>query len=607
MSMIKYNIYNKGSEELFKDISNRYSVSEMVARIMVNRDIPVEEMGEYIRPDINKMYNPYLLTDVKPAAELTKKAIEAGSKIRIIGDYDIDGVMSTYILIDALSKVGANVDYQIPHRIEDGYGLNESIIKRAIDDSVNLIITCDNGVSAISEIQLARDNSIDVIVTDHHEFMHDEAGKELRPNANYIINPKRDGDNYPYKKLCGAVVAWKFIIVLLEMCGVTPHLQEDNTYIAYEGVDSLLSDSSVQPIMKYLQFAAFATIGDVMELTGENRVIVKYGLEQLSRTDNIGMRTLIQNRLDNPDVVSAYHIGFVLGPCINASGRLDSATLSLQLLLEEDAYRVDDLATQLITLNAERKTMTDEGVEEAIRSIEESDSDDKVLVIYVPNIHESVAGIVAGRIREKYCKPTIVLCDGEECVKGSGRSIESYNMYEALHDCKDLFIKFGGHPMAAGLSLDMGNVDVLRRRLNDECMLSDEDFIDLRIIDMTVNPAAITIDMVEQLEYLEPFGNGNKKPLLAQKNIKIQSIKRIGSNRFFKMQVTQDGVLTDALYFQDADELEHRLIDRFGEAEYKKALRGQDNNITTTIMFYPQINEFRGNRSVQLVLSDVVI
>ncbi len=585
--VIKYNIYNKGNAELFKKIINTYHVSEMIARLMVNRDVPFEEMGDYLEPDINKFGNPYLLTDVESAAEFTKATIDAGKKLRVIGDYDIDGIMSSYILVDGLSKIGANVDYQIPHRIEDGYGLNANIIRRAIDDGIDLIITCDNGVSAIDEIQLARDNGIDVIVTDHHEFMHDSSGKEIRPNANYVINPKREGDKYPFKNLCGAVVAWKFITVLFDKCNI--------------------STDTIDPIKKYIQYAAFATIGDVMELTGENRMIVKFGLDEMYHTDNIGLRCLIDKRIGVGKPISSYHIGFVLGPCINASGRLDTAAMSLQLLLEEDEKKANELSEELIELNEERKLMTDEGVEQAIGVAEGSMKDDKVLVIYVPKIHESVAGIVAGRIREKYSKPTIVLCDGDECVKGSGRSIEKYNMYEALHDNKELFIKFGGHPMAAGMSLDEGNVDALRRQLNEACELSEEDFADTRMIDMTMNPGNITIDKVKELELLEPFGTGNKKPLFATRDVKLIRIRRIGDGRFFKFDIaTASGIVT-ALYFEDAKELENKIIEAFGEEEFNKALRGGSDKIIATIMYYPQINEFRGNREVQIVLSDVVL
>ena len=605
--MIKYEIYNKGSENLFKDIAKKYNISEIIAHIMVNRGVPEAEMGEFIHPDINKLYNPYLLTDIEAAAQLTRTAINDNKKIRIIGDYDIDGIMSTYILIDALKSLGANVDYQIPHRIEDGYGLNANIIKRAIDDKVDLIITCDNGVAALSEIQLARDNGIDVIVTDHHELMYEEDGGEVLPNANALVNPKRAGDNYPFKKLCGAVVAWKFVTVLFEKCDRIPHLIRDSKYMSFEACDNLFNNEALTSVMQYIEYAAFATIGDVMELVGENRIIVKYGLKQLSNTLNRGLRCLIDNRLQATDTISAYHIGFVLGPCINASGRLDSAAVSLQLLLTAEQKQAKELADTLSDLNEDRKVMTDKGVDKAIAEVEQSLSDDKVLVIYIPSLHESVAGIVAGRIREKYSKPVIVLCNGEECVKGSGRSIESYNMYEALHSCKDLFIKFGGHPMAAGMSLDSENVNELRSRLNDECALSDEDFVDLRVVDMTVNPDFFTIDMIEELELLEPFGNGNKKPLFAKKNASFRGIKRIGQGKYFKLEVEAVASTVTALYFQDADELEKAIVKAYGREEFDKAIRGEKNNISATIMYYPQINEFRGEKSVQIVLSDVVL
>ncbi|MCR4610560.1 MAG: single-stranded-DNA-specific exonuclease RecJ [Lachnospiraceae bacterium] len=606
--MVRYNIYNKGSEKLFKDIMAKYNVSEVIARIMVNRDVPYEKMGEYISPDINKLYNPYLLKDAEPAAKLVKQAIQDDKKIRIIGDYDIDGVMSTYILVHSLRSLGARVDYQIPNRIEDGYGLNVNIIKRAIDEGVELIITCDNGVSAISEIELARENGIDVIVTDHHELMSEDGG-EVLPNANYLINPKRNGDKYPFKKLCGAVVAWKFITVLLEMCGRIPHIDKDAKYMTFRVDESydLLQNETFAPVMQYIEYAAFATIGDVMELSDENRIIVKYGLALLSHSRNKGLKSLIDNKLPDTEYISSYHIGFILGPCINASGRLDSADKSLRLLLSEDINEINSAVQTLISLNEKRQIMTEKAVDKAVETVQESMMDDKVLVIYIPKLHESVAGIVAGRIREKFFKPSIVLCDGEECVKGSARSIDNYNMYEELNKCKDLFIKFGGHPMAAGMSLVRENVSLLRERLNTDCNLTDEDFVDLRIIDMTLELDYITIDMIEELELLEPFGVGNKKPLFAKKNAMIRSIRRIGNNKYFKIEFKAGNKGVTGLYFQDADKLEQDIIDKFGADEFNKAMRGVDNNISVTVMYYPQINEFNGNRSVQIVLSDVVL
>ena len=607
--MIKYNIYNKGNKELFEKIQSEFNVSEVISRILVNRDIPLDDIEDFIHPDIKKLYNPYLLTDVKEGALFTKNAIEKKAKIRVIGDYDIDGIMSTYILVTGLRCLGVDCDYQIPHRIEDGYGLNANIIRHAIDDGIDLIVTCDNGVSAIDEIKLARDNGIDVVVTDHHELLHEDDGRELRPEANFLINPKRAGDKYPFKSICGATVAWKFMTVLFAESGIIPEMNPDGNYMELrdEPSEDYAESEKLRPIMSYLEFVAFATIGDVMELTGENRPIVKYGLKALKDTDNIGFRLLIDNRLGNVDSVTTYHVGFVLGPCINASGRLDTAAKSLELLLEEDEKRAAELTHELTELNEERKAMTEEGVDKAFSIIEEEMTDDKVLVIYMPDIHESVAGIVAGRIRERCCKPTIVLCDGEECVKGSGRSIEAYNMYEALHEVQDLFIKFGGHPMAAGMSLDRENVNALRERLNGNCSLTEEDFADIRIIDMTLNPEYITPELIEELELLEPFGNGNKKPIFAKKNAKIHSMRKIAEDKYFKFEFEIGTGTITGLYFQDASELEEKIIAKFGIDEYNKALRGKANNLAVTIMFYPQINEFRGVSSVQIVLSDVII
>ena len=585
--MVRYNIYNKGSNELFDEIATKYNIDKAVARIIVNRDVEFDDIDEYLNPDINKLNDPYLLMDVTKAADIARNAIDEGKKIRIIGDYDVDGVMATYVLLKGLRNLGANVDYQIPHRVEDGYGLNANIINHAIEDKVNLIITCDNGVSAIDEIQLAKDNGIDVIITDHHELMFEENDgkrREVLPNANALINPKREGDKYPFKKLCGAAVAWKFLSVLYDM----------------QGKDSKL-------IMSFIEEVAFATIGDVMELVGENRIIVRFGLDSMAHTKNIGLRHLIEDRIGKDKAIVPYHIGFVLGPCINASGRLDSASKSLELLLAEDDNTASNLTRELVNLNEERKLQTLEGTNKAIKLVDENYQDDKILVVYIPEIHESVAGIVAGRIREKYSKPTIILCDGESCVKGSGRSIENYNMYEGLHSCRELFLKFGGHPMAAGMSLPLENVDKLRNCLNKDCTLTPEELVDNKTIDMTLNLDYITCEIVEQLDRLEPFGNGNSKPVFAHKNAPLRSIRRIGSDsQFFKMEFQSGSGVVTGLYFQDAKELEEKIIDAFGKEQLNRAYNRQSNDISLTIMFYPQINEYNNHRSVQLVLSDVV-
>ncbi len=585
--MVRYNIYNKGSNELFDEIATKYNIDKAVARIIVNRDVELKDIDEYLNPDINKLNDPCLLMDVTKAADIAGNAIDEGKKIRIIGDYDVDGVMATYVLLKGLRNLGANADYQIPHRVEDGYGLNANIINHAIEDKVNLIITCDNGVSAIDEIQLAKDNGIDVIITDHHELMFEENDgkrREVLPNANAIVNPKRQGDKYPFKKLCGAAVAWKFLSVLYDK----------------QDMDSNL-------IMSFIEEVAFATIGDVMELVGENRIIVRFGLDSMAHTKNIGLKHLIEDRIGKDKAIVPYHIGFVLGPCINASGRLDSASKSLELLLAEDDNTASNLTRELVNLNEERKLQTLEGTNKAIKLVDENYQDDKVLVVYIPEIHESVAGIVAGRIREKYSKPTIILCDGESCVKGSGRSIESYNMYEGLHSCKELFLKFGGHPMAAGMSLPLENVDKLRNRLNKDCTLTPEELVDKKTIDMTLNLDYITCEIVEQLDRLEPFGNGNPKPVFAHKNAPLRSIRRIGSDsQFFKMEFQSGSGVVTCLYFQDANELEEKIIDAFGKEQLNRAYNRQSNDISLTIMFYPQINEYNNCRSVQLVLSDVV-
>ena len=556
--MEKWFVINKGAD--FEKLGKEFGISPVTARLIRNREVIGEAAFErYLYGSLKDLYDPHLLKDADRLTDILKVKIEEQKPIRIIGDYDIDGVMSTYILYRGIKHCGGNVSTQIPDRMKDGYGINENLIDQAKRDGMDTILTCDNGIAAISEIAHAKELGMTVLVTDHHEIPYTEENGEkqfLRSNADAIVNPKQQECAYPFKELCGAAVAWKVLQVLYEKMGFA--LEE--TY-------------------EFLENVAFATVGDVMDLTDENRILVKEGLNRIHRTKNPGMRALIfQNHLE-PEQINAYHFGFVLGPCINASGRLDTAKLSLSLFLqgEEEAAKT---ARELVELNQQRKDMTADGVEEAKRVVEEHYMSDKVLVIYLPQVHESLAGIIAGRIREAYHKPVFVLTKAEEGVKGSGRSIEEYSMYEELCKCRELLEKFGGHPMAAGLSLDKENVEKFKRRLNDQCTLSEEELTEKVVIDMELPFAAITEHFIEELEYMEPFGKGNTKPVFAARGVVMQHVKIIGKNKNVAKATAIDaaGNRMEAICFHDAQEFAERC---------------ERNNGKMSITFYPGINEFR--------------
>lgn len=566
--MEKWFVINKGAD--FEKLGKEFGISPVTARLIRNREVIGEAAFErYLNGSLKDLYDPHLLKDADCLTDILKVKIEEQKPIRIIGDYDIDGVMSTYILYRGIKHCGGNVSTQIPDRMKDGYGINENLIDQAKRDGMDTILTCDNGIAAISEIAHAKELGMTVLVTDHHEIPYTEENGEkqfLRSNADAIVNPKQQECAYPFKELCGAAVAWKVLQVLYEKMGFA--LEE--TY-------------------EFLENVAFATVGDVMDLTDENRILVKEGLNRIHRTKNPGMRALIfQNHLE-PEQINAYHFGFVLGPCINASGRLDTAKLSLSLFLqgEEEAAKT---ARELVELNQQRKDMTADGVEEAKRVVEEHYMSDKVLVIYLPQVHESLAGIIAGRIREAYHKPVFVLTKAEEGVKGSGRSIEEYSMYEELCKCRELLEKFGGHPMAAGLSLDKENVEKFKRRLNDQCTLSEEELTEKVVIDMELPFAAITEHFIEELEYMEPFGKGNTKPVFAARGVAMQHVKIIGKNKNVAKATAIDaaGNRMEAICFHDAQEF---------------AKQCERNNGKMSITFYPGINEFRGERQIQIVIT----
>lgn len=552
----------------FSALAQRFSISPVTARIIRNRDVVgEEEIRRYLHGTIQDLYDPRLLQDMDRAVALLQKKIQTGRPIRIVGDYDIDGICSTYLLYRGLARCGARVDYQIPERIRDGYGINESIIRQASADGIDTIITCDNGIAATEQIRLARELGMDVIITDHHEVPTDAGGREVLPPADAIVNPKRSTCPYPFKGICGGVVAYKLVQVLYQAFGVPSGEWE-----------------------AMLEFAAMATVGDVMKLRDENRIIVKWGLKHLPRTRSLGLRKLVEACGLDIHAVSAYHIGFVVGPCLNASGRLRTARLALELLLTEDEAGAQEMAAELKALNEERKDMTQEGVDEALRQVEEHYAQDSVLVVYLPDCHESLAGIIAGRVREAWNKPVFILTPGEECVKGSGRSIEAYHMYQGLCGVQDLLLKFGGHPMAAGFSLEENHVEEFRRRLNAQADLKPEDFIPKVWIDVAMPLEYISQRLVEELKILEPFGQGNEKPQFAQKNLRIRSARVLGRNRnAVKLSLaTEQGLSMEAMLFTEGD----LFIEEMGTR------RGID------VIYYPDINEYNGNRTLQIVIKE---
>ena len=591
--MSKWTIAAKRAD--FNEIANKYGISPVLARLIRNRDVITdEEIDMYLNGDINNLHDPRSMMDLVKACSLIQQYISEGKNFRIIGDYDIDGVCATYILMKGLEKCGADVDYAIPHRIQDGYGLNENLIDDAHNQNRDVIITCDNGIAASSAIAHAIELGMHVIVTDHHEVPFeedDETGEriELLPSAEAIVDPKRDGDNYPFSGICGAVVAWKLISVLLPMCGVGVDESE-------ELKDSLLEE------------AALATVGDVMELRNENRIIVKEGLQRMMHTNNIGLKSLIRATELSGKIITAYHVGFIIGPCLNASGRLDTAARALELLLCEDEVQAAQMANELKNLNVTRKSMTEQGVALAVEDIENSTiGNDRVLVLYLPGIHESIAGIIAGRIRERYEKPVIVMTDTLEGIKGSGRSIEAYDMFEELSKHKELYTKFGGHKMAAGLSMDMDNLEIFRRELNNSCTLRDEDLVTKVVIDQELPLGYITYSFIEELSMLEPFGNGNTKPVFAIRGLKVRKISIIGKNRnllLVKVDDCANGGSYELKLFNKVDQFLNDADEFYGQGTAGDMSDGTVSGVTVDIIYYPSINEYMGRRSLEFIVND---
>ena len=556
----------------FTEIGKKFNITPMTARIIRNRDvIGDEQIRKFLHGGIADLYAPWELAGMREGIASLQQAIINGAKIRIIGDYDIDGVCATHILLTGLKKVGANVDTVIPDRVKDGYGINEHLIDGAKTDGVDVIVTCDNGIAAYQQIAYAKELGMKVIVTDHHEvpFEENENGRlEKLPPADVIINPKQERCAYPWKGLCGGAVAWKLVAALYETYNV-----------------------AMEEAYKLLEFAAIATVGDIMELQDENRIIVKEGLKRIHHTKNIGLRSLIEVNGLERDSIGAYHIGFVLGPCINAGGRLDTAKRALELFASEDKEAADRLAGDLKALNDSRKELTKDGVDEAVHQVLDTGRrSERVLVIYLPDCHESIAGIIAGKVKERFYRPTIVLTDAEDGIKGSGRSIPGYNMFEELSKVGELFTKFGGHPMAAGMSLPKENLQKLRSQLNKNCTLTEEDMIEKLSIDIAMPIQYINEDFIEELKVLEPFGNGNSKPLFAEREFHVLQSQILGKNKnTVKVYgANAAGCHMEGLYFGNPEEL--------------LALLEKKNTISIT--YYPAVNEFRGRKTLQIMIQD---
>ena len=572
-----------------KAMSDKYKISQLLCKLMVNRDITDDNIiNSYINPVYENLHSPKTMKDIALAVDIIKRKIQEKKKIRIIGDYDVDGIISVFILYTALKECGANVDYEIPDRIKDGYGINENIVKTAYDEDVDTIITCDNGISAIDQIQYAKNLGLTVIVTDHHDvpFVEENGVRTfISSQADAIINPKQIECEYEFKSICGAGVAFKLMEVLYEELG----MNKEECY-------------------KLIEFVAIATVCDVVDLIDENRIFVKNGLNMLNNTTNIGIKALKKASGLEDKEITAYHLGFVIGPCLNASGRLDSAKKGLELLLMENYEDAENLAQEIVDLNDARKDMTKEGVDRAINIIDSTEiNNDKILVVYIPDIHESLAGIVAGRVKEKYNKPTIILTKSEEGVKGSARSIEEYNMFEGLLACKELLDKFGGHPMAAGLSLQEDKVDELRKELNNKCKLTDEDLTRKIMIDASLPLEYLNINLIKELDVLEPFGKGNAKPVFGVRDVKVTKAMLLGKDKnILKLRLLTNNNLTiDAMIFNDLENFENKVIEKYGNEGLDNLYNKFNNNISMDFTFYPSINEWNGNKSIQIIVNGI--
>ncbi len=584
--MSKWMLQRKAAD--YAGLSAKLGVDPVLVRLMVNRGLTTyDEMQEYLHPSLDKFPDPHLFADMDNACELLLEAIDEGVKIRVVGDYDVDGIMSTYILTSAIREAGGDVDYAVPHRMVDGYGINPDMVQAAFDDGVGFIITCDNGIAASPAVDLAKDLGMTFVVTDHHEvpFELGEDGvtkRQILPNADAVVDPKREDCDYPFKGICGAQVAWKLADVLFEFLGIEK-----------EKADA------------FLPFASIATVCDVMELKGENRATVYHGIKAIERTNNPGILSLLARNELKGKPLSCYHLGFIIGPCLNASGRLDTASKAIELLMEQDSTKALVMANELVELNSERKAMTQKGIDKAKELIETSDlAKDRVLVIYIPELHESLAGIVAGRIRESYNKPVLVITDAETGAKGSGRSIPAYNMFEELTAVKDVFTKFGGHPMAAGVSLPTEKIDELRSRLNANCTLTEDDMQEVVTIDCDMPLSYITESLVDSMDLLAPFGTGNTKPLFALKNVKVAKASYMGKEgQYLRLTlINEKGAQMTGLLFRNVPEFEALAVEKYGQASWDGLFSGKSAPIGMDMVYEPSINEYRGQRNIQIMI-----
>ena len=579
-------LLRKGAD--FQHISEKFHISPRVASLIRNRDVIGDDAIEkYLNGTIADLYDGMLMKDMDKAVAVLGEKIKENAKIRIIGDYDIDGIQSTYILLEGFRMLGADVDSDIPDRMKDGYGLNRNLIDRALEADVDTIVTCDNGIAAAEEIAYAKSMGMTIVVTDHHEVPYTEIGAGRRyilPEADAVVDPKQEDCTYPFKGLCGAAVAYKLVEALMEAMGKDA---EDADYL--------------------VENVAIATIGDVMDLVDENRIFVKQGLDMLKRTENLGLKALMGCTGVNVDKLSPYHIGFVIGPCMNASGRLDTAKRALELLEAKKVAEADLLAGDLKALNDSRKDMTAQAVEEAFIQVENSElKDADVLVVYLPECHESLAGIVAGRIREKYYRPVFVLTKGAEGLKGSGRSIETWHMYEGLNRVKHLLSKFGGHKMAAGLSMPEENLEQFRKEINEKSGITPEDLNEKIAIDMQLPFECVNEKFVEELAVLEPFGKGNARPVFAERQVQVESARILGKNKnVLKLQVKDlHGTRMDAMYFGDVNTFVEYVREKFGDIACECLLRGHGHGIVMAFTYYPDINEYQGVRTPQIVIQN---
>lgn len=576
----------KNKKDDFAAIVAEQGISEVTARLLVNRNLDTKAKRDvFLHPSLESGLNPALhLLFADKAAALLEEDIRAGKSIRIIGDYDVDGIVSVYILYKTMKKAGAVVDYRIPDRIKDGYGINGQMVEEAIAAGIHTIVTCDNGIAAVEPLKLAKAAGIRVVLTDHHDIPTEEteSGRvQILPEADCIVNPKQVGETTPYPGICGAVVAYKVMLCLAERLDIPADFMQS-----------------------FIPYAAMATICDVMDLTGENRVIAALGLKGIKTCTDVGLSALMdENHLDRENI-GAYHVGFVLGPCLNASGRLDTAQKGLALLLEENQETAKQLAAEVTELNQKRKDMTAKNLACAIQLVEQQERIDRVLVLYLPECHESLAGIVAGRVREKYYRPTIILTDAEDGVKGSGRSIEAYSMFEAISECKELLTKFGGHPMAAGMTLPRENVDAFRQKLNERCALTEEDLCEKVSIDAVLPFGLVNETVISELKLLEPFGKGNAKPLFAERGVHVLRAAVLGKNaNVLRLQLMNAyGRQFEAVYFGDIADWEAEVTAAFGEEQKNRMYQGRENHVCFSMIYYPERKEYRGEVSLQAVM-----